>query len=118
MTTKEKFLLNKLLSFDVSRYLMANSCQRLDGAEKAERHINISTIIYEYIKCKILTPDHYGEMRVIHDFLAEKLTDKMDEVIGFPINTPLYGTDYDELHRKFIKTILQLMPEMEKLLNP
>jgi len=116
MTKKEKFLLSKLLSFDVDRYLMANSCQRLNGFEKAERHINIATIIHEYIKCKTFQVEDNNEMMIIHNFLGENLTDKMDKVIGFPINTPLYGTDYDDLNRKFIKTIFQLMPEIEKLL--
>ena len=117
MTTKERFLLKKLLSFDVSRYLMANSCQRLDGVEKAERHIKIATTIYEYIKCKMLLDGNFAEMMIIHDFIGEKLTDRMDEVIGFPINEELYGSDYDELHRKFIRTIFSLMPEMIKLIS-
>ena len=37
LTKREIWALKTMLEFDIARYLMANSCQRLDGAEKAEQ---------------------------------------------------------------------------------
>ena len=85
--------------FMVHRYLMANSEGRLDGAEKAKRHIEL---------CEFYVALHFGwsdpgsvQVQVdgadelfqeIHKKTEEKLTDRMDEVIGFPIKgMPNYG---------------------------
>jgi hypothetical protein len=115
ITNREKYLLWKALTFDINRYLMANSCQRLDGYEKAERHINISKIMAEFILMR--SNLEVNELDIVHDYLAEILTNRMDEVIGFPINTPLYGNDYDPLARKFFEIIINNMQNIENLIG-
>ena len=115
ITEREKFLLWKLMNFDINRYLMANSYQRLDGAEKANRHIKISKLLVEYIT----TDEHkvYDLWKPVHDYLADILTDRMDDVIGFPIDKPLYGSDYDLLAEKFFSVIIDHLVEIEQLVN-
>jgi hypothetical protein len=111
LTDREKWALRELLDFDIRRYLMANSIQRLDGAEKADRHIKISKTLCKFVLC-----DDTDRMSIeVHDFLADILTDKMDEVIGFPIHTPLYGEDYDILADKFFDVIVENFDEIEKI---
>ena len=115
ITEREKFLLRKEMDFHIHRYLMANSCQRLDGAEKADRHIKISKLLVEYITTD--AQKVYDLWKPVHDYLADILTDRMDEVIGFPINKPLYGDDYDLLAEKFFSVIIEHMPKIEQVVN-
>lgn len=115
VTKREKFLLWKLMNFDIHRYLMSNSCQRLDGAEKADRHIKISKLLVEYITIDEHKVDDLW--KPVHDYLADILTDRMDEIIGFPIDKPLYGDDYDLLAEKFFSVIIKHMTEIEQVVN-
>ena len=41
----------------------------------------------------------------------------MDEVIGFPINKPLYGSDYRPLEKKFFDVIINHLDEIENIVN-
>ena len=115
VTVREKFLLWKLMNFDINRYLMANSCQRFDGSEKADRHIIISKLLVEYITTN--EDSVHICWKPVHDYLADILTDRMDEVIGFPIDKPLYGDDYDLLAEKFFSVIIKHMTEIEQVVN-
>ena len=120
LTNREKWALSKLLDFDVARYLMANSCQRLDGAERAQRHLAISKTLCEFVLSnhKFKTLDEL-EMAVletqmeVHNLMAQLLTDRMDEKIGFPVNTPLCGSDYDELKVKFMQELFNHFDDYE-----
>lgn len=112
MTEREKWLLRQMLSFSIRRYLMANSCQRLDAAEKAEMHVKIAEDITRFVFIGDRYKTNVAKMAV-HDFLADILTDRMDEVIGFPINTPLFGSAYDPLEEKFFNVIVDHMAEIE-----
>ena len=120
LTNREKWALSKLLDFDVARYLMANSCQRLDGAERVQRHLAISKTLCEFVLSnhKFKTLDEL-EMAVletqmeVHNLMAQLLTDRMDEKIGFPVNTPLCGSDYDELKVKFMQELFNHFDDYE-----
>ena len=119
LTKREIWALKTMLEFDIARYLMANSCQRLDGAEKAEHHIAMSKVISKFIFAE--GSKYEDTFRVncatmaVHDYLAEILTDRMDEVIGFPINTPLYGDMYTPLQERFFNVIIDNFDEIEKV---
>ena len=119
LTDREKWAVKALIHFDVIRYLLANTHGRLDGGERAERHINISKWLCKFILCK--GTEHYDPSEVldswkdVHDFLAVILTDKMDVAIGFPVfERP---DDYDELADKFIKVIFDHMDEIETIVK-
>ena len=100
------------MEFEIHRYLLANTYDRLDGNEKYERHKNISVILYEFLTCKKYHEIYdFPKMRNIHDYLAEILTDRMDEVIGFPIYEKIY--DYDELTERFFEVIINNLDEIE-----
>jgi len=117
ITDREKFLLRKEMDFDIHRYLMANSCQRLNGGEKADHHIAISKILVGFITCDEVKQERSPVWKNVHDFLADILTDRMDEVIGFPIHTPLYGDMFTPLADKFFSVIIKHLAEIEQLVN-
>lgn len=96
---------------------MANSCQRLNGGEKADHHIAISKILVGFITCDDAKQEHSPVWKDVHDYLADILTDRMDEVIGFPIHTPLYGDMYTPLADKFFSVIIKHLVEIEQLVN-
>lgn len=121
LTKRETWLLKDMLSFDITRYLMANSCQRLDSGEKADRHISMSKILCRFILAGVVKmPNEIeigttGAWNEVHDYLADILTDRMDEVIGFPIYKELYGSDYDIFEERFFQTIIDHIDEIEKI---
>jgi len=117
VTEREKYLLRKELNFHINRYLMANSCQRLDGGEKADHHIAISKILVGFITCDESKENRSPVWINVHDYLADILTDRMDEVIGFPIHTPLYGDMYTPLAEKFFTVIINHLSEIEQVVD-
>lgn len=115
-TKREKFLLCQIIEHDVYRYLMSNTYGREDGNEKAERHINISSSIVSFILCEKYSERKHTEiMMEVHDYLAEILTDRMDEVIGFPIYDK--RPDYDELVIRFMNVILDNLGNIEIMIK-
>ena len=116
LTKREKFMLFQALEFEIHRYLMSNTFGREDPIEKAERHMNISRILVGFVICtKYIELKHFEIMHEVHDYLAEVLTDKMDEVIDFPIYEKIY--DYDEYVLKFFNVIIDHINEVEKLIK-
>lgn len=116
VSKREKFMLFQALEWEIHRYLMSNTYGREDGVEKAERHMNISAIIFSFITLKKYHEIHdFPKMKVIHDYLAEILTDRMDEVIGFPIYKEIH--DYDDLVLKFFNVIIDHINDIEKLVK-
>ena len=116
ITKREKFMLFQALEWEINRYLMSNTYGREDGNERAERHMNISAIILSFITLKKYHEIHdFPKMKVIHDYLAEILTDRMDEIIDFPIDRRIY--DYDEYTLKFFNVIIEHINDIEKLVK-
>ena len=116
LTEREKFMLFQSLEFEIHRYLMANTFGREDGIEKAERHMNISRILVSFILCtKYIELKHFEIMHEVHDYLAEILTDRMDEVIDFPIDRRIY--DYDEYVWKFFNVIIEHINKIEGIIK-
>ena len=78
--------------------------------------MEISGILVGFIRC--LRYDeirHFHIMKEVHDYLAEILTDRMDEVIEFPIfERP---RDYDELVKKFFNVIMNNIDKIEKIVK-
>jgi hypothetical protein len=117
VTKRERFLLKELLNFDINRYLMANTHGRNDGHEKAEKHIAISKTLVGYITCSASSAKDPRLWRKVHDYLADVLTNKMDEVIRFPVDTPVRGAEYQEYVEKFFDFIINEMSNIEKLIS-
>lgn len=115
-TKREKFLLFQALDFDIHRYLMSCTFGREDGNEKAERHLNISQALVSFILLKKYNEiKHFEVMLEVHDYLAEILTDRLDEVIDFPIDRRIYN--YDEYVNKFFNVIIDNINEIEKIVK-
>lgn len=116
LTKREKFMLAQALDFPIHRYLLANTYNREDPCERAERHMEISGIIVGFIRCqKYHEIFHFKLMKEVHDYLAEILTDRMDEVIGFPVFEK--PKDYNELVKKFIDVIIDYMDDFKKIIK-
>lgn len=114
ITSREGFLLHKGLDWTIARYLMANTFGRGDGAEKATRHREISEWLWEFIELKPYTVEIHEEVTLIHDFLAHHLTDRLDEVIDFPIDRPIHN--YNNYQEKFCDVLINLIPRISKML--
>jgi hemoglobin-like flavoprotein len=113
LSKREIWALKEMIMFDIKRYLMANSCHRLDGYEKAQRHTTISKILCRFINAS----ENADAWKQVHDYLADILTDRMDEVIGFPIDVPVVGSDYDILGDRFFNTIIGHFNEIEEIVK-
>jgi len=82
MNKREQFLLREALDFLIYRYLLSN--HRRQGFEKAEIHIDMSKIIFQYIYIQKYRSIDFDKMMKIHDGLTE-ITDNLDRY-GFDIN--------------------------------
>lgn len=118
ITKREKVLLYILLEFDIHRYLLSNTYNRHDPIEKAERHMQISSVIFSYIFAR-----EYNELKdweimmQIHDCLAEILTNRLDEVIGFPIDKESCEIDYHEFGKRFFNVIVENMDKIKEYIK-
>ena len=115
LTKREKFMLFQALNYEIHRYFLSCTFGREDSNEKAERHINISNIILSFINAKPYNIKEHEASMEIHDYLAEILTDRMDEVIGFPLDRRPY--DYDELVNKFFNVIIDHIDNIERIVK-
>jgi len=115
-------MLHYLLDFHCVRYMMCNAKGRFDGSERADIHIGISRNLCNFILSEG-TPRHEDTYNVnectmkVHDYLADILTDRMDEVIGYPIDKQLYAEDFDEYAAKFFNVIIDHISEIEALIK-
>ncbi len=117
LTEKQLQNLRKALDFDISRYLIVNSINRIDGSERADRHMNISKTICCFIfNVKPEDKNNYmvsGSWLAVHDYLSDVLTDRMDEVINFPVFEPLY--DIDTYKERFFDVITNNINEIKQI---
>lgn len=119
LTQEQLHQLKISLDFDIKNYLIVNSIQWLDGGKKADIHMNISKTICRHI-FDVQSHDYAnykvnGSWVAIHDHLADILTDRMDEVIGFPVFEPIY--DIDLYKERFFNVIIENIDEMRKIAN-
>ncbi len=111
LTKRELWALRTMLDFDIARYLMSVTFGRKEGAERADLHIAISKVLAEFIFLGDYRKVTIATMP-IHDFLAHILTDRLDEVIDFPIDRTLYGNEYDVYKDRFFQTIIGNMNDI------
>lgn len=86
----------------VHRYLMSCADGRWDGFEKAQRHDELCTYyvaVFRGCSKQDVRQRYEADWDAVHDE-TQKLTDSLDEVIGFPLaGVP----DYDALAPKFFE---------------
>lgn len=97
--------------FAIARYLMANSEGRLDGFEKAQRHIELCKF-YVAVARGCSDPDEAAieyteDLEKVHE-ATQELTGYLDERIGFPITG---RPDYDKLIPLFFEQFHELAIE-------
>lgn len=90
------------MSHTIGRYLMSNAKGRWNGAEKAHCHEHLCKFYVAAVRGVELDDvrvDHGEDYKAVHDN-TQKLTDNLDEAIGFPLeSTP----DYEVLEPKFFE---------------
>jgi hypothetical protein len=106
LNKREEFLLWKLLEFAIHRYLL--TLVRHCGAERAERHIEMSKTIWEAQNCRKADPAKFREWMEIHDTMADKLTDDLYKHIGLDLDLEDNEHDWDILTDKFFKKLLEI----------
>ena len=109
LTKREIWALHTLLDRHIARYLMANTFGREDGIEKGEEHWEISRVLGGFVLADTSRRKAEAASMGIHDYLAEILTDRMDEVIFFPTDKMIVGTDYDQFRDAFFDTLIKNM---------
>jgi len=119
-TKREVWMLHFLLDFPIIRYMMCNAKGRADGGEKATVHIEISQCLSMFFLCEGVprheeTPNVRNATMPVHDYLAHILTDRMDEVIGYPFDKQMYGEDFQYFADEFFKVILDHTAEIKKV---
>ncbi|HEX7330347.1 MAG TPA: hypothetical protein VF290_02540 [Pyrinomonadaceae bacterium] len=86
----------------IDRYLMSNALNRIDPAEKAERHIQLCKFYVAAVRgCSLdnAMSDFEDDFDRLHDE-SQELTSSLDTEIGFPLDqTP----DYANLNPKFFE---------------
>lgn len=100
------------LSFAINRYLMSNAEGRLNGAEKATRHLEMSAFYVAVVKGveeQVASMRFHAECTAVHDH-TQALTDYLDEEIGFPLTgRPDYDTLAPLFFEKFHALALQAL---------
>lgn len=83
------------LNFAIHRYLMSNASGRMDGHEKAQRHIELCTFYVAAVRgvddldmVRRGLDCHEDDYQAVHD-ATQALTDHLDEAIGFPLECPM-----------------------------
>lgn len=103
-------------SFNIARYLMSNAYGRWDGAEKAQRHIELCKFYVAAVRGlndaeKVQMTS--GDFQAVHS-LTQQLTDNLDEAIGFPLEkTP----DYEKLEPLFFEKFHKLALQALQIVN-
>ena len=120
LSKREIYALWMMTNYEIHRYLMNNV--RGEGAEKGLHHWRMSSIIASFITLEdgeflmrggdgVTNSRGYAKC-LVHDWLAQNLTDHLDEKIGLPLTDvhPLTGKSiyvpYDEFTCKFFEYIV------------
>lgn len=73
--------MREVIGFPAARYLIANMAGRENGAEKAQRHLEMSKAFVTVWMGE--STRHYRLVQEVHDRTAAELTDHLPEAIGF-----------------------------------
>ncbi len=106
-TPRELFPLRQNLTYPVTRYLL--SIRRLNGSERAEQHLEIARICFEFIFFTSAERYQMEAMR-IHDYLADTITNHLN-LYGF---VPNGENDYESIRGKIIYNLIEHLPYIKK----
>lgn len=115
LTKREIWALHQQLDWHIARYLMSVTFGRKDGGERADEHIAISEILAGFL---FADSDHMkivASRMKVHDYLADILTDRLDEVINFPIDRQIYGAEYNQYKSAFFQVLIDNIDEIFKV---
>lgn len=94
--------------FMVARYLISNADGRQDGAEKAQRHLELCQFYVAAVRGhgdpERVRREYEDDFQAVHG-ATQKLTSYLDEAIGFPLTG---RPDYDQLGPLFFEQFHEL----------
>lgn len=109
VTRRERFLLCKALDFPVHRYILSK--RRMQGMEKAEMHIEIAKIIFEFVNIRGYQCADWDKVMVIHDDLTV-ITDNLDK-FGYNIDDQ-EEQDTNLIVSRVLKAIIEFIQNYNK----
>jgi hypothetical protein len=110
------------LDHAIHRYLMSNTSGRMDGHEKAQRHIELCTFYVAAVRgvddLDLVRRGHEDDYQAVHD-ATQALTDHLDEVIGFPLEgRPDYRALVPLFFEKFHTLAMQALGAAAPMVEP
>lgn len=119
---REKHLLEIILRFPVIRYLLTHS--RNEYGERVVWHIHISKLICHWLSAsggfetiRRLEDEYPKGWHEVHDWIADNITDRLDEVLGWPLDRKVYGDEIEKFADMFIDFIWSHMGELMKVIE-
>lgn len=123
MTKREKHLLWIMLNFSISRYILINMPSR-SSTERSDLHFYISKILCHYITSdggiwtiRNLSDEYPRGVFEVHSWIAEHITDRMNESIGFIIDRDMTHDEQHECVVKFFNLLCDNIDEIENVIN-
>lgn len=121
MTEREKHLLWMILNKAISRYILINM-PGCGCGERADLHIYMSKILCHYVlmdgglwTIRGLDDEYPKGWKEVHDWIANHITDKMDETIGFVIDRQMTHKEQSICIRKFFELLCANIDEIVKV---
>lgn len=122
MENREKHLLWLILYRTISRYILINMPGR-EYWERADLHFFISKMLCHYIlmdggiwTIRGLDDECPKGWIEIHDWIADNITDRMDETIGFVIDRQMSREEQDKCIRIFFDLLCKNIDVMAKII--
>ena len=121
MTKREKHLLWMILNKTIGRYILVNMPGYGSG-ERADLHLYISKILCHYIlmdgglwTIRGLEDEYPKGTFDVHDWIANNITDRMDETIGFVVDRQMTHEEQGICTRKFFELLCANIDEIAKV---
>lgn len=121
MTKREKHLLWMILNKTIGRYILVNMPGYGSG-ERADLHLYISKILCHYIlmdgglwTIRGLEDEYPKGTFDVHDWIANNITDRMDETIGFVVDRQMTHEEQSICTRKFFELLCANIDEIAKV---
>lgn len=122
MTKREKHLLWMILNKSIHRYITLNMPGR-EYEERADLHIFISKVLCHYVLIDggiwtLMGVDENPKgLWEVHDWIAQHITDRMDEAIGFIVGREMTHEERKQCTKKFFDLLCDSINEIAKVID-
>lgn len=113
-----------ILEHDLFRYILINTPMSINASERADIHMRISKILCHYILAdggvwtiRNLDDEYPQGWREVHDWIANNITDKMDETIGFVLDRIMTHGEMNKCKHRLFDLLIDNMDELSLLVH-